>query len=822
MNFQTVPVECHPAYTWLWNSTITKEEIRRQINEMYDAGIRAFYVLGEPENFRPFVRRTYLSPEYLSPEYLDLVYYAYEVAAEKGMYTWLYNEGGFPSGMVCGKIREKYPELAIKHWKMGKEVLAAGKPFTAPENLISAFVYPQGIQTEGKRIYPGEVFKEDTEVTLYLQVEEGGLRSDNAQLRNTESFLEMTHEQLKKRFGEHMGTDVTMMFDDEAYMGKWTEGYDRIFQERYGYDVRDFMPYIAGDLEPETDAQYRAKSDYFMLCGDLVRENYFKAMRIWLNAHHMESVGHLDNDNKTCQAVANRYGNVLQTLREFDVPGIDVIWSQIDYPQNGRCCPESNEFFPRMASAAARQQGHSKCLSESFAVYGAQVTPEQMRHVVNYQAVRGISLYNFMVISYDRSTAMCLQYRPNFNGENPGMDCLGQINEYTARLSYILQSSRAEIKTALYYPFRTICACGEKGAAAAESFETIGHWLEQKGINFDLVDEEFVRTASVEDGMLRGEYVTYEMVLVPEAAFEPEQVLEKLQNMGENCVREACAHLEELACCGALSPCIQRQNPFLQARKLLFADGSEGYFICNNSGETVSEEIGLCSNKLPYMVDLYSGELLEAEYVRDGERVVLPVTLLRGEGIMIWLTSTPQKAVKPAKTEPFCTLTDMRSYISRTYEIHPQEGPRNTYYETGELREGLYEWNREFSGEVTYTCKLPELEAGKYVLDLGEVRYFAKVYLNGNKIGEVTMPPYRLELPEAKSGDELKIIVANTIANACCATDFFEVQDIKDVGPYHKNMIKQEAKVPAGGLFGPVTLAKIQGGPVVKELMRKE
>ena len=599
MSEKTVPVKYYPAYTWLWNSNVTKEEIRRQIDEMYDAGIRAFYVLGEPENFRPLRRRTHLSPEYLSPEYLDLVYYAYEVAAQKGMYTWLYNEGGFPSGMVCGKIREKYPELAVKYWKAGKEVLAAGMPFVAPENLISAFVWTKGMDTEMRRIYPGEVFQEDTEVTLYLQVAGEGIQSDNAQLRNTEAFLEMTHEQLKKRFGEHMGTDVTMMFDDEAYMGTWTEGYDRIFKERCGYDIGDFMPYITGSVEPETDAQYRAKSDYLMICGDLVRENYFKAMRIWLNDHRMESVGHLDNDNKTEQAVINRYGNVLQTLREFDVPGIDVIWSQIDYPKNGRCCPEGNEFFPRMASAAARQQGHSKCLSESMSIYGARVTPELMRHVVNYQAVRGISLFNFMVISYDRRTAMCLQCRPNFNGETPGMDCLSQINEYTARLSYILQSSKAEIKTALYYPFRTICACGEKGAAAARSFEKIGHWLEKKGINFDLVDEEFVRNASVEDGLLQGEYVTYEMVLVPEADFEPEQVIEKLQNMGENCVTEACAHLADISCCGALSPCIQRQNPFLQARKLLFAEGSEGYFICNNSGETVCEEIGLCSDKQP-------------------------------------------------------------------------------------------------------------------------------------------------------------------------------------------------------------------------------
>ena len=81
---------------------------------MYESGIRAFYILGEPENFRPHARRTHLSPRYLSEEYIDLVYYAFERAEARGMYTWLYNEGGFPSGMACGKIRQEHPELAMK------------------------------------------------------------------------------------------------------------------------------------------------------------------------------------------------------------------------------------------------------------------------------------------------------------------------------------------------------------------------------------------------------------------------------------------------------------------------------------------------------------------------------------------------------------------------------------------------------------------------------------------------------------------------------------------------------------------------------------
>ena len=139
MNFRNIPVSSYPVYTWLWNGTITREEIKRQIHDMHAAGIRAFYIIGEPENFRPSTRKTHLSPEYLSDEYIDLVFYAFETAKEKGMYTWLYNEGGFPSGMVCGKIREQHPELAIKEWVSADFSLPANSSYL-PHFFASFFL----------------------------------------------------------------------------------------------------------------------------------------------------------------------------------------------------------------------------------------------------------------------------------------------------------------------------------------------------------------------------------------------------------------------------------------------------------------------------------------------------------------------------------------------------------------------------------------------------------------------------------------------------------------------------------------------------------
>jgi len=783
MNFKNIPASAHPAYTWLWNSRVTREGIRRQIDEMYDAGIRAFYVLGEPENFRPHIRRTHLAPEYLSEEYIELVYFAYRYAKGKGMHTWLYNEGGFPSGMACGQIREIAPHLYMKAIGTRETILPAGEAYSPAEDVIAAFA---GIE----RVRAGAIFSAPTTVTEYTVTEHpgaAGLRTDNASLENTEIFLRLTHERLAARFGDVMGTDVTLMFDDESYMGTWTDGLDRIFYEKYGYDMRDYLPVIAQKESPQTESGHRALSDYTMLCGELYREKYLLPMRDWLNGRGMQSTGHLDRDNTWDGCVRLRYGNVMAALRAFDVPGIDVIWSQISYPdENGRCCTEGNPFFPRLASSAARQQGHSAAVSESFAVFGAHVTPEEMRFAVNYQAVRGISLYNFMVISYDRKTPMCLQYRPNFIGENPGMDCLGEIGTYTARLSHILQSARAEVRTALYAPFRSLCAGGEAGEAAAAAYEALGGMLEERGVDFDIIDEDFAASARAEGGVLIGEHASYGNVFVPEnIPFERPEIIGKLRRCGREIV-----------------PVIARKNPALAARRLCFADGAAAYFVVNQSGGTLTETVTLPEGRPAYRIDLGTGELYALPARRTAEGTEVTLTLTRGGGEMIYFTDAAADAHPEPQWKCAAEITDFTGRVRREYTLHPQRGPQNRYFAPGDGREMGAVWPADFSGEVTYTAALPALPAGELMLELCGVRHFAKVYLNGKKIGEATMPPYRVPLCGAHAGDTLTVAVANTIANECARTAYFDAHDPRDVGPYHRRMRPHEDAAPAGGFAG--------------------
>jgi hypothetical protein len=294
----------------------------------------------------------------------------------------------------------------------------------------------------------------------------------------------------------------------------------------------------------------------------------------------------------------------------------------------------------------------------------------------------------------------------------------------------------------------------------------------------------------LEGGSLVGEHVRYDNVFVPDGCFlECEDVLEKLSHVGHK-----------------IEPCIGRENRFIQARKLIFEDG-EGYLICNFANETVSETVTVGSDKTPYFVDIQSGETYRVDFLREGNLIRVPISLSRGDGFLLYLTDSEIDCSPRPEFERVCEVKEVKSYISRRYVIDSHKGPQNIYPERSDREEPFAPWDDDFSGEVSYDTVIDEDVEDAY-LSLGAVNHWAKIYVNGEKRAEVTMPPYMAKLGDVHKGDELKIVVANTIAQACTHTDYFEVQDRRDVGTYHAKMKLMEAKAPAGGLWGPIVICK--------------
>ena len=88
-NFISPDVTYAPVYVWVWNDVCNRSIIDTQLKEMKNLGIRAFYILPEPKNFRPDSMPTTLTPDYLSSEYFELCSYAIRKGKEFGMRCWI-------------------------------------------------------------------------------------------------------------------------------------------------------------------------------------------------------------------------------------------------------------------------------------------------------------------------------------------------------------------------------------------------------------------------------------------------------------------------------------------------------------------------------------------------------------------------------------------------------------------------------------------------------------------------------------------------------------------------------------------------------------
>ncbi len=123
----------YPVYSWMWNEALSKEEIKRQLDEMYGRNIRGVYVIPLPKEFRPQTMVTDLQPPYLSDGYFEMLSFAVDYAKSKDMTFWLYDEGGWPSGNANSLVTKDDDSLKLRHIKGGVLKTDSKADLTNPE-----------------------------------------------------------------------------------------------------------------------------------------------------------------------------------------------------------------------------------------------------------------------------------------------------------------------------------------------------------------------------------------------------------------------------------------------------------------------------------------------------------------------------------------------------------------------------------------------------------------------------------------------------------------------------------------------------------------
>ncbi|MCQ2431940.1 MAG: hypothetical protein MJ175_04975, partial [Clostridia bacterium] len=715
-------------YTWAWNAPITEEGIRDRVDAMAAGGIRAFYILPLPKEFRPTTMITEMKPEYLSPEFLRLVKYALDYGREKGLLCWLYDEGGWPSGGACGRVTADHPSVYRKTLYAEHRILPQNQPYEKPDGLISAF-------TGKQRIFSGETFERDTEITEIFLRTESRQFPDFYDPQTLRAFTSMTHDRYGAALGETLQS-IPCMFTDEP-SGRpisYSPYIAEQFREQYGYDLDDAVWALTetADDDPEAD---RIRSDYASLLCRLFCAS-METLRDACHRYGMLSVGHLDNDHIPLGSVTNGYGDYLACLKTLDIPGVDVILGQI---RSGRYGAQKQEgscaFFPRLASSAAHQTGTMLALSESCSVYGNSLSGDEIRYILFSQLVRGISIFNLMLMPYSVEGSFGYGQRPYFHPELPGFSALCALGEEISRASYFMSVGVPAPKAALYLPWKDFWRCDAVRGRIADAYRTLGEQLEAQGIDFDIIDEETILSGEMDEtrGLLLCGIAAYHTVYVPAGAS----------------VSSAAKARIDMLCHGG-NPVFLPQAGILSACHIT---EERDLHICLFNSKAVT-------STFPLRLTLGDGEHVYRFDAKDGRIYVVSdtLTLSSGEAALLLVTEKIYPCTPPpAAMEPGIVLTPVRAEIRREFSAR-HEGIR--YEDTIRplsLKPGICDFaslaGADFSGVIRYEFAfLPDtggkgFTGGGYLLHAERIDYTAMVYVNGKHVGTIADAPYRLFIP---------------------------------------------------------------------------
>jgi len=806
--FDDPPPFHRPAMFWAWNADPTVEMIADQLRQMRDAGVGAVVLMPMPADFRPADFIDGMHIPYLSEEFFRLVRVAVEHCAQLGTRFWIYDEGGWPSGIARGQVTEGHPEFR------GKVLKRAGPGFS--------------VAYEG---YPTDLLSP-------------------AAVRR---FIALTHEGYKRSIGEFFGGTVVGLFTDEMKVGgavgseaiPWTERLPDEFEARKGYGVEEILPLLFAGA-PEGPRTEQARADFCEVVTALFAEAYFKQTAEWCQANGLLFTGHLGGEDDLLGPHWARFGSFFATLEHLHVPGVDAIWRQI-FPGVRRA------DFPKLASSVAHQRGRAYCMTESFAVYGWGLTPAQMKWVTDHQFVRGINVMQTMMVCLKADQYGLANTASHLGKGNPLWEHFDLYAKYSGRLSWALSLGTPAARVALYLPEEARWA---GAASVGDSVTYVAEALLRRQIDFDFVGKGGLERARVASGALAVGAMSYQAIVIPHAPVVSATTMERLARFSESgglvvfCQKMPQRPSERRAE-GRFAAAKERlmNRAEQDGTVVLLSEPSEEHLAAALSPAAPPDlilrkpnpDIRYCHRRLRD-ADLYlvTNEAARAKRVAlrlegQGEATLWDPErgkrrrLRRREGWVSlrlpgWGTAMVTVGAPPATLEP--PMREWRRVATlegpwmlrrlRAWEITEQGHLRESEDSAHWLHADLGDWRKfvgeHFSGIAQYRCEfeVPQpLPDGEWAIDLGRVAFVAKVTLNGKEAGRRAWEPYRVEVTEMlkEGANVLEVEVTNTLADQSLRPEVLAMMREKGWrNGYRAKAEAFEAESLGGGLYGPVTL----------------
>ena len=466
---------------WSWNSKLDEGELCRQIDDMHQAGMGGFIIHA----------RTGLQEEYLGEKWFSCISACLQKAKSLQMQVWIYDENGWPSGFVGGKLLENEAFCArFLEYETGAFDTDAYASFVKTETGYARIEKP----------IPGK----DEYHNIYLRISPANTDILNPNV--VAAFIHETHEKYYERFAESFGKELVGFFTDEPQFYRWATPYTPC-AERYFEDIRDGLIWLF--VSDEAGWEFRTK--YYGVLNKLYTENFYKKLYDWCENHHCKLTGHSVEEG--CLH-GQMYGGaaVMPSYAYEHIPGIDWL---------GREC--SAETAPRQVASVAIQLGKKQILTETFGCCGYDVTPRELKSIGQTQYFHGVNLMCQHLYPYSMAGRGKTDHPPVFSPHGNWFDDFKIFNTYFDRLGCIVANTEDRYDVAVLHPIRSVWlnylrTQDDKSVAELQSkYDELLQTLRKNGILFHFVDETIMaQHGSIENGMLCVGKCVYDKVIVPD------------------------------------------------------------------------------------------------------------------------------------------------------------------------------------------------------------------------------------------------------------------------------------------------------------------
>jgi len=604
------PTEYRPVPFWSWNSKLDTEETRWQIVEMNKVGMGGFFMHA----------RGGLTTPYLGKEWMDNVKASIDEAKKLNMHAWGYDENGWPSGFGSDAVNSLGIEYQQKYLRM--EITDTEK---STERTIT------------------NTFLDDGRIAhFYYDVNPFYVDTLNGKV--TDEFLKSTHEVYKSELGDNFN-NMRGFFTDEPQVSRggipWSFILDEEYEKAYGERLIPNLAYIFLDGgEKGSITRFR----FWKLVTYLFSENYMGKIYKWCNENGSELTGHMVLEEGLTDAIESN-GAVMPSYEYMHIPGVDKLGLEVN-----------RYLMPSQVTSVCAQLGKKQILTESFAMCGWDVSFEELKHVYEWQMVKGVNHLCQHLSPYSLEGLRKRDYPAGHFYQNPWWNDYKDFNDFASRMGMLLAKGEIKCDVLVLHTMSSAWVnwYGDDREKRIRCNNIQKHLfdvmtvLDQNQIIFHLGDDKIMKKyAKVEGNKFTIGKITYSTIIVPSSECIDSNTLELLtrfQSNGGNLVfvdeipylvdGEKCSKVESICKRKADKPenilsfipdtarcckiCDKENNSVdIQVCRRIFDDFEMFYFV-NSFSDKVDTKISLYG-KSAAMFDYMTGEILPVFFTeKDG------------------------------------------------------------------------------------------------------------------------------------------------------------------------------------------------------------